>query len=181
MNTKTLHLIWIFLGMGCGEKDSPAPIFQTTSSSSNSSDENNQSNNQEEEDEDTGDQTNINVDGSITDDSPIIENLYAYFYVDSDGVDIIETHVVFSDPQNDVENGQMFFEYSSDATSGSLGMEIGGAYVIYEAGDEGYELTHYLYDIDNTAVYEISVQLQDIAGNVSEKMSTNVNPVDDEE
>ena len=173
---------WLMFVLGCGEKEAPPPVFQSTSSSTtNSSDENDQNNSEEEEqNEDTEDQTNSNTEGSITEDSPVIEDLYAYFYVDSEGIDIIETHVVFSDPQNDVENGQMFLDYSSESTSGSLGMEIGGAYVVYESGDEGYELTHYLYDIDIEAVYEISVQIQDIAGNISEEMNTNVNPVGDE-
>lgn len=170
----------LFFMIGCGSKEeSPLSIqtdYENTPSSSTSNDTGNI--------EDTGDQTNEEPESSISEDSPVIESMSSFFNVDSEGVEVIETHVTFTDPQNDVENGQMFFDYESEASSGSLGMEIGGAYVIYEYGGGNYELTHYLYDINVNFVYEISVQLQDIAGNVSETNTTTVNPVvetDDEE
>ncbi len=164
----------LFFIIGCGSKEESTLSIQTdygntpSSSTSNDTDDNL---------EDTGDQTNDDSESSISEDSPVIESVNSFFNVDSEGVDVIETHVNFTDPQNDVENGQMFLDYESDSTSGTLGMEVGGAYVIYEYGGGNYELTHYLYDINVNFVYEISVQLQDIAGNVSETESTTVNPV----
>ena len=172
-----MNIYLVFFFSACGEKETAPPVFQSSSNtSSNSFDSNDQNG---EENNDTDDQTSTDPEGSITEESPIIDNLSSFFNVDSDGIDIIETHVMFTDAQNDVENGQMFLEYSSDSTSGDLGMEIGGAYVTYESGDDGYELTHYLYDIDPTAVYAIKVQIQDIAGNLSEEDNVNVNPVDE--
>ena len=172
----------LFFLISCGEKDLPPSTLQTSSgdvtdtggSSGVNTDQNDDQNNSSE------DQTSNGPEGSTTEDSPVIESLNAFFNVDTEGVDVLETHVIFSDPQNDVENGQMFFQYSSESTSGSLGMEIGGAYVIFESGEDDYELTHYLYDVDVDVVYAISVQLQDLAGNVSETETSNVNPTGDE-
>jgi hypothetical protein len=169
--------------VSCGEKDISDSVLQTSTGGTFDTSEPNVSNDDQNEDQnnDTDDQTSDGPEGSITEESPVIENLNSFFNIDSEGIEVLETHVIFTDPQNDVENGQMFFEYSSESTSGSLGMEIGGAYVILESGDDGYELTHYLYDIDVEVVYEISVQLQDLAGNVSDIATSNVNPVGDEE
>ena len=164
----------LFFTIGCASKEESPLSIQTDYVNTPSSSTSNETDNNLE---DTGDLTNDEPESSISEDSPVIESINSFFNVDSEGIDVIETHVTFTDPQNDVENGQMFFDYESDSTSGTLGMEVGGAYVIYEYGGGNYELTHYLYDINVNVVYEISVQLQDIAGNISEEKSTTVNPV----
>ena len=90
---------------------------------------------------------------------------------------LLSTSMLF---QNDVENGQMFLEYSSTATSGELGLEIGTS-VIYEPAGVDFELTYYLSGVDPNVVYELTVELLDREGNLSAEELETVNPVFDED
>ena len=96
-------------------------------------------------------------------DSPSITNLEGFFTYYQGIGDIIEIHVYYADQQDDLLNATLHLSYSTSGESNSYSIPIDGAQALLEPGEVVVMFT----DVNTSQEYDFTLQLQDLAGNLS--------------
>ena len=97
-------------------------------------------------------------------DAPAITGADAFFSQVTGVGDVIEIHLYFSDPQDDVNGGEINVSYVSTSDSDSMKVAIDGTDAIAEEG----EVTFIFRDVNPAETYEFDITLVDSAGNESD-------------
>ena len=96
--------------------------------------------------------------------SPVISELSAGFEDYGSAGEALVVRVTCSDPQDDLEGGQLSLSITPDAGSGSqYDLTIGDEYAPFNEG----EITIAFSDTENSGGYAISAQVTDAEGNAS--------------
>ena len=106
--------------------------------------------------------------------SPEITGTSAFFNSDPTYGDIIELHVNYDDPQDDVEEGKLYIDYSSSEESNSITADIDGQDALLETG----EVFVYFQGVNDTLEYTFSIILEDSSGNQSDQATAVASPVE---
>ena len=96
-------------------------------------------------------------------DAPVLSSATAFFSQVTGVGDVIEIHLFFSDPQNDIDGGEINVSYVSSSESNAMTIAINGTDAIVEEG----EVTFIFRDVNPAETYEFDITLVDFAGNSS--------------
>ena len=127
--------------------------------------------NSTESSDDDGEETIEENDGE----SPEITGTNAFFNSDPTYGDIIELYINYDDPQDDVEEGKLYIDYSSSEESNSITASIDGQEALLETG----EVFVYFQGVNDTIEYTFTIILEDSSGNQSDSATAIASPVSD--
>ena len=96
-------------------------------------------------------------------DAPVITSADAFFSQVTGVGDVIEIHLFFSDPQDDIDGGEINVSYVSTSDANAMTVAINGSDAIVEEG----EVTFIFRDVNPAETYEFDLTLVDSAGNAS--------------
>jgi hypothetical protein len=105
-------------------------------------------------------------------DAPVITGLSTFFNSYQGIGDVIELHVNYEDPQDDLLNGVVLVTYGGTAEE----IPIDNTSAVLETG----EITVLFDSVDTSTTYTFTVSLRDASGNESEEVQSIVEPVDEE-
>lgn len=122
-------------------------------------------------DDDNSDSATVE-DSGINSDAPVITGVSTFFNSYQGIGDVIELHVNYEDPQDDLLNGFVLVSYSG----GTDDIPIDNTSAVLETG----EITVLFDSVDTSTSYTFTVALRDASGNESETVESNVEPLEDD-
>ncbi len=120
----------------------------------------------------TNEPSDTQINGSENPDAPFITQLDAYFSNFQGLGDVLEVHAMYTDVQDDLENGLAYVAYSSPSGSENFTVPIDGTNALIEEG----EITIVFQDVDTNSTYDFTVSLEDAAGNRSNEETATAVP-----
>lgn len=122
--------------------------------------------------DDTETDTASEFETGLNTDAPVITGLSTFFNSYQGIGDVIELHVNYEDPQDDLLNGVVLVTYAGAAEE----IPIDNTSAVLETG----EITVLFDSVDTSSTYTFTVSLRDASGNESEEVQSIVEPVDEE-
>ena len=114
--------------------------------------------------DDTGDNNNDGV-------SPVISDITAGFEDYGSAGEALVVRVMCSDPQDDLEGGEVGLTITPEMGSGGeYNLTIGDEYAPYADG----QITIAFADTENSGGYTVSAQVTDVEGNASNSLDTTI-------
>ena len=119
--------------------------------------------------------------GGGTNNSPVIIDAQGFF-VDLEGMgEVLEVQVDYTDPDDDLNHGMVYLDLVHSAGTSFQSAELVHP---HEGGDASFnpeeeEITMFVGGVNTADTYELTVTLEDSAGNLSEPFETTADPLID--